>query len=580
LTVTEALKIIQASSHAGSQLNVLLACGCTPLHLKTFLQAHLQQIQTQRQVRVSDGLYGDLCGTLERASGKLVDGVAIILEWADLDLRLGYRSAAPWSEASVRDILTVTDRSLQRLTAAIAGIPKEIRVVLSPPTLPLPPLFHTARWQASEAELLLDQKLSSFLAEVSGRAGLSVVNQGRLAQDSTFSRRLDLKSELLIGFPYTVAHAEVLGALCARLLAPPARKKGIITDLDDTVWAGIVGEVGPEGVSWDLSQHQHLHALYQNLLASLAERGVLVGVASKNDAKTVEKAFQRDDILLRPEKIFPFEVHWGAKSKSVGRILETWNIGADSVILVDDSAMELAEVAAAHPGVHCIQFPKGDYAAGLAMFRQIRDLCGRERISQEDGLRLESIRKGAEFRRLLEDGSVPEDFLAQADASVTFDFCPAPEDGRVLELVNKTNQFNLNGLRRTEADWSSLNRHPDSVVAVLSYKDKFGPLGKIAVLEGRRNGTTIGVNTWVMSCRAFSRRVEHQCLRTLFDRFGLSEITLDFAATAKNGPLQDFLQALTGGKPSGKIALTRPEFEARCPALYHRVILEKDGDNG
>lgn len=580
MTVTEALKIIQRGGQEGAPFHVLLACGCTPLHLRTFLQAHLQQALPHRQVKVSDGLYGDLCGTLERASGVSRDGVAILLEWADLDLRLGYRSAASWRDAAAQDILSVIHRTLQRIGAAIAGIPREVRLALSPPTLPLPPLFHTAGWQTSQMELLLDQKISSFLAQVSGRAGLTVVNRDRLAQDSTFSGRLDLKSELLIGFPYTLGHAEALAGICARLLAPPPRKKGVITDLDDTVWAGIVGEVGPEGVSWDLSHHQHLHALYQNLLASLAEQGVLVGVASKNDAKTVEKAFQRDDILLRPEKIFPFEVHWGAKSKSVGRILETWNIGADSVIMVDDSAMELAEVTSAHPGIQCIQFPKGDYAAGLAMLRQIRDLCGSERISEEDGLRAESIRKGAEFRRLIEDGSVPEDFLAQADAVVSFDFCPAPEDSRVLELVNKTNQFNLNGLRRTEADWSNLTRQPETVVGVISYKDKFGPLGKIAVLQGNRRGTTLHVNTWVMSCRAFSRRLEHQCLRTLFDRFSLSEIVFDFAPTAKNGPTQEFLENMTGEKPAGQVALPRTAFEARCPALYHRVILEKDGNNG
>ena len=550
------------------------------MHLRTFLHAHLQQAQPQRKVSVSDGLYGDLCGTLERASGRSFEGVAVALEWADLDLRLGYRSAAPWSETAAQDVLTVTDAALQRLGAAITGIPREVRVALSPPTLPLPPLFHTPGWQASEIELLLDQKISSFLVQISGRAGLTVVNPRRLAQDSTFSGRLDLKSELLIGFPYTLAHAEALAGFCARLLAPPARKKGIITDLDDTLWAGIVGEVGPEGVSWDLSQHQHLYALYQKLLSSLAEGGVLVGVASKNDAATVEKAFQRDDILLSAQKIFPFEVHWGAKSKSVERILETWNIAADSVILVDDSPMELAEVAAAHPGIHCIPFPKGDYSAGLAMLRQIRDLCGTDRISAEDSLRMESIRKGAEFRRIAEDGSVPEGFLAHADAAITFDFCPSPEDSRVLELVNKTNQFNLNGLRRTEADWTSSNRQPDSVVGVISYKDKFGPLGKIAVFQGYRSGATLNLNTWVMSCRAFSRRVEHQCVRTLFDRFGLNEVVFDFAPTAKNGPTRDFLGTLIGSPPTGEVAVTRQEFDARCPVLYHRVILEKDGDKG
>jgi FkbH-like protein len=402
-----------------------------------------------------------------------------------------------------------------------------------------------------------------------------VVNQRRLAEESAYATRFDLKSELLIGFPYSIAHAEALAVSCARLLAPPAPKKGIITDLDDTMWNGIVGEVGPEGVSWDFSQHDHLHALYQNLLASLSEQGVLVGVASKNDAAVVEKTFQRSDLLLTADRIFPFEVHWQAKSGSVSRILETWNIAADSVIFVDDSPMELAEVAEQHPGIHGLLFPKGDYAAGLALLRQIRDLCSKERVSPEDALRMESIRKGAEFRRMAEDGAAPEHFLEHVNAVVSIDFEPSPADGRVLELVNKTNQFNLNGLRRTEADWQGQNQRGDSVTAVISYEDKFGPLGKIAVLQGTRNGTTLDLSTWVMSCRAFSRRIEHQCLRVLFDRFDAAEIRFAFAPTAKNGPLQDFFESMLGEKPAGPIALTRTVFDARCPALFHRVVSGK-----
>jgi FkbH-like protein len=245
------------------------------------------------------------------------------------------------------------------------------------------------------------------------------------------------------------------------------------------------------------------------------------------------------------------------------------------VIFVDDSPMELAEVAEQHPGIHGLLFPKGDYAAGLALLRQIRDLCSKERVSPEDALRMESIRKGAEFRRMAEDGAAPEHFLEHVNAVLSIDFEPSPTDGRVLELVNKTNQFNLNGLRRTEADWQGQNQRGDSVTAVISYEDKFGPLGKIAVLQGTRNGTTLDLSTWVMSCRAFSRRIEHQCLRVLFDRFDAAEIRFAFAPTPKNGPLQDFFESLLGEKPAGPIALARTVFDTRCPALFHRVVSGK-----
>jgi FkbH-like protein len=168
--------------------------------------------------------------------------------------------------------------------------------------------------------------------------------------------------------------------------------------LDDTLWAGILGEVGVEALAWSLDQHAHLHGLYQQFLASLASAGVLVGVASKNDPALVEKAFARKDLLLSREDIFPFEVHWNRKSGSVQRILETWNIGSDAVVFIDDSPMEVAEVKAAFPDMECVVFPKNDYPAFWKMVGGLRDLFGKRAVSAEDELRLRSIRDAGVLR--------------------------------------------------------------------------------------------------------------------------------------------------------------------------------------
>jgi FkbH-like protein len=570
LRVTEALRIIQGAPPDAEPFAALLACGCASLHLKTFFQAHLQQRLPQRRVSVPEGLYGDLAGTVERADRSL-HAAAIVLEWSDLDARLGFRSAGRWSLAATDDIVRSVAAALARIAAAIENMDRSVRIALSLPALPLPPLFHTVGMQASASELELNCHLAAFASRMARRGGLAVVNPQRLAEDSAPFAGFDLKSDLLIGFPYKVAHAEVLATACASLLVPPAPKKGIITDLDDTLWSGIVGEMGPEGISWDLSGHHHLHALYQNLLASLAEQGTLVAVASKNGPELVKSAFTRSDLLLPAERVFPFEVHWQSKSSSVARILETWNIGAGDVIFVDDSPMELAEVEAAHPGIHCIRFPGSDYAAGLVMLRRIRDLCGRERVTGEDTLRLDSIRQGAEFRRMAADGAVSESFLQQAEAVVTVDFAPSREDTRVLDLVNKTNQFNLNGIRYTEADWSRNLSREGAFLAVAGYEDKFSPLGKIAVVQGFGSGHVLHVETWVMSCRAFSRRVEFQCLKTLFEHFDAREIHFAFKSTPRNGPLQDCLNDMFGGEPQSSWTLSRRQFEKFCPPLYHRV---------
>jgi FkbH-like protein len=571
VTITEALKITQSAPRDAKPFTVTLACGFTPLHLQTFLAAHLQQALPDRKVTIATGLYGDLMGTLERATaGDLPDGVVIVLEWADFDPRLDFRSAGTWGWDALSDIVASVGAAVELLSLALERIPAESRIAVSLPTLPLPPLFHTPGWQTGDHEASLQADVSRFAAALAEDGRVALINLQRLAEESPAAERLDLKGHLFTGFPYTAQHADKLAGQLARTLVPPAPKKGIISDLDDTLWSGIVGEVGPEAVTWDLMSHTQLHGLYQKLLASLAESGTLIAVASKNDPAAVQKAFERSDLLLKPEHIFPIEVHWNPKSGSVGRILQTWNIGADSVIFVDDSPMELAEVAAAHPGIECVLFPKDDYNACLKMMRHLRDRCGKEHVTQDDAVRLDSIRKSTAFREQAAGGAAPENFLQQLGAVVTFDFA-AGEQPRVLELVNKTNQFNLNGRRYTEADWRKALASAGAICVAVSYEDKFGPLGTIAVTLGHQHHDRLEVEAWVMSCRAFARRIEHQMLKILFGGTGVSQIAFDFTATQKNGPLCEFFAALLGAEPQSGFTLTRSQFESNCPALYHEV---------
>lgn len=587
MTITEALRITQRAPRDARRFAVTLACGFTTLHLQTFLAAHLQKALPDRKVTIASGLYGNLTGTLEGlADAASPDALAIALEWSDLDARLDYRSAGSWELAAASDIVSSARVLLDRIAAALARIPSGPRIALSLPALPLPPIFHTPGWQASQHELALQAAVFHFATHIAQDSRIAVISLQRLAQESTAAERHDLKSDLYTGLPYTTEHADKLASLMALALVPPAPKKGIISDLDDTLWDGIVGEVGADAVTWDLASHAHVHGLYQKLLASLANSGTLIGVASKNDPAVVAKAFERKDLLLRPEQVFPIEVHWNAKSGSVARILEAWNIAADSVLFVDDSPMELAEVAAAHPGIECVLFPKNDYKAFLAMLRHLRDRCGKERVSKDDALRLESIRQGAAFREQASEGAAPETFLEQIGASVTFDFSAAGEP-RVLELVNKTNQFNLNGRRYAQADWQKLVSDKNAVLVAVSYEDKFGPLGTIAAVAGQLDGAkTLVIEAWVMSCRAFARRIEHQTLKMLFDTTVASEIEFRFTPTAKNGPLREFFATFLGDEsphranrgragdpdePQSDFRLTREQFEAKCPPLYHEV---------
>src|SRR5581483_2522600 len=162
------------------------------------------------------------------------------------------------------------------LKAAIRQIPATSKFAVSLSTLPLSPGFHTTGWQASQAELALEEMVADFAVEISCLPHVLILNKQRLDSLSAPETRYDFRSDLYTGFPYTLAHADALGAALAALIEPSPPKKGLITDLDDTLWFGLIGEAGHENVSWDLNSHSQLHGLYQQMLHALADQGVLI----------------------------------------------------------------------------------------------------------------------------------------------------------------------------------------------------------------------------------------------------------------------------------------------------------------
>jgi FkbH-like protein len=363
-----------------------------------------------------------------------------------------------------------------------------------------------------------------------------------------------------------------MGELLADLMFRREPKKGLITDLDDTLWAGILGEVGVQGVHWRLDEHAQLHGLYQQFLASLASTGILIAVASKNDAALVERAFERDDLLLSRKGVFPIEAHWRPKSESVQHILKKWNLLQDSVVFVDDSPMEVAEVQRAFPEMECLLFPKDDYSAFWGLLSHLRNRFAKPRISEEDSLRLQSIRDSSAFLEPVDrEPNSLDDFLQQAEGRLTFRCGKPVEDARAFELINKTNQFNLNGKRYDWAAWSKFLKDSQRCLVTVSYEDKFGKLGKVAVLIGSSTATKFVVESWVMSCRAFSRRIEFHSLQYIFDKFGADEIVFELQATNRNGPLTAFLQELVDGPAGANPRLTRSSFLRKAPKTPHHV---------
>jgi len=575
MKLIEALEILQQNAPVGAPpLEMALACGFTPLYLATFVKAALQVSFPDRLVELTTGLYGDLAGNLERLESRSVTAVAVALEWPDFDPRLGIRHLGGWGPSQLQDILTTAQRQSLRLQQALEVLSRRTTVVaLSLPTLPLPPASFAPGQQAAPFDLELRECANSLGAGASKLSGVRVLNQQRLDRVSPPFARFDVKSEISMGFPYTLAHASAVAELLACLIRNPQPKKGLITDLDNTLWSGILGEVGIEGISWDLEHHSHMHGLYQQVLRAMAEEGVLIAVASRNDPALVRQAFERAHPILTSEHAFPIEAHWGPKSGLVNRILQTWNVGAESVVFVDDSAMDVAEVQAAYPDLESVVFPVQADEAIYRLLEDLRDRFGRQEISDEDRVRLKSIRSAVLAGQEAAKASNADAFLQGAEAVLSLIRLQQPPDRRALELVNKTNQFNLNGRRYTESEWREC-LEGDNVFALLgSFADRYGPLGKIAVLKGICEGQNLLVDAWVMSCRAFSRRIEHQILAQVFEIFSVEEIEFDFVPTPRNGPLRDFFAEFLGSIPHSRFRLGKTIFAEKCPPLYHQVQL-------
>src|SRR4051794_34423025 len=226
MKLAEALSIVRSAPAEGAAFHVVLACGFTPLHLQNYFAAYLQKAMPDRKVHVETGLFEDVTGTLTAFKDSQAQAGVLVLEWADLDPRLGYRQLGGWGQRIIPSILANVQARLKQFESVIQDVTFASKLVISIPTLPLPPGFHTSCWQATEAELALREAVLAFARGIAAHPSVLIVNEQSLNAASPPGARYDFRSDLNTGFPYTLAHAEALGQGLAGLVRTPEPKKG------------------------------------------------------------------------------------------------------------------------------------------------------------------------------------------------------------------------------------------------------------------------------------------------------------------------------------------------------------------
>jgi FkbH-like protein len=221
-------------------------------------------------------------------------------------------------------------------------------------------------------------------------------------------------------------------------------------------------------------------------------------------------------------------------------------------------------------GLHAVPFPHDD--AGLLPFLdELRRLFGKRAATIEDDLRRASSRQAGAYRTAAADATDRfEEFLSQVDGTIDVGFGER-HLRRALDLLNKTNQFNLNGRRYTQAALQRALRDRDQELVAVAYEDRFGPLGVIAALLIERQADALVVESWAMSCRALARRIEDHTLQQLFTRFDVAAITFEFAETERNAPLREFLETVAGQELVAPVRIEREWFDRHRRRLVHRV---------
>ncbi|WP_051406805.1 HAD family hydrolase [Nocardia sp. CNY236] len=343
--------------------------------------------------------------------------------------------------------------------------------------------------------------------------------------------------------PYTTRFWAVVGShltdAIVREKSPPP--KCLVLDADNTLWGGVVGEVGLAGIELSSTFPGIAFQEFQWVLKRLHNRGVLLAVASKNTIDDVLDVFRHhDEMVLSPDDIAAWRVNWSPKSQNIREIAGELNVGEDALVLIDDSESELGEVRACLPRVRCLHVP--EEIAELPLLLPTSGLFRNLRVSTEDRqratmLRSERARKGATA------GMTHEQFLASLELTVSYFAVEDQHVGRVTQLINKTNQFNLTTIRRTESDLRALIASGNHLVRGIRVSDRFGDYGLVGVVVLRRvDSSTWDIDTLLLSCRVLGRGLETAFIARIAADAGAAgahRITARYIPTAKNTVVAD-----------------------------------------
>jgi len=480
------------------------------------------------------------------------------------------------------EVQAETQRALDYVSAVCAAVRTQSKAVI---------LVHGFETPVHPALGVLDYRNAAGQVNSIRRLNLDMVE--RLSRDgSTFVIDLDAIRARLAGdrfidprtwhigrIPYTRAAMRAIAGEYLRVVraAKGRSRKCLVVDADGTLWGGIVGDDGPDGVRIGRSFPGSAFYEFQQALVALRDRGILLALCSKNDRAAVDAVFETRaaDMPLQREHFAAIRVNWTDKAQNIREIASELNIGLDSLVFVDDNPHETALVSELLPAVHTILLPDDP-----VMYRDLIegcDLFDTLTFSEED--RQRSDMYAAERRRAEEASSMSvDDYLRGLEMEVVVDRVDDRTIGRVAQLTQKTNQFNLTTRRYTEGEIRGFVESAERDVLSVRVRDRLGDSGIVGVAIVCHDADRSTIDTFLMSCRVLGRGVEDSLLVACLlvsRRRGGGEVIGEYVPTAKNGRVADFYptRGFASGA-AGRFRLVLADAPLAFPSHFKSVVVD------
>jgi FkbH-like protein len=434
--------------------------------------------------------------------------------------------------ADLEEALTIIKRTASELANALSQHAQRVKVPTVLAVMPPSPRVATAllpEINAANAALLLHAR---------SLPGITLLSFDEFEVASP-EQSYDSVGDDLAHMPFTEDHYASIALAIARkvhALRVPAHKV-LALDCDETLWRGVVGEDGVDGVSIPPGLSR-----LQQFAVKIQAQGVLICLVSKNTERDVLDVFEkRSDMILKLEHIVAHRINWDPKPRNIAALAQALNLGLDSFVFIDDNPVECALMRAELPQVVTLQLPPDDkiesFLAHLWTFDKVA-------VTDEDRRRTSMYRENAARQGLGESTTDITDFIASLGLVV--DIAPPEESewARVAQLTQRTNQFNFTTVRRTEPEMRALASGSSTVMRV-KVRDRFGDYGVVGLVIVDGISDVLDVDTFLLSCRVLGRGVEHSILRRLGEianQRGLHHIDLRFVPTPKNEPARGFAE--------------------------------------